>query len=64
MIHADNVKELQSAGVLQNNLGTHEQVVRFFKTVSFNLDQSNFNAYKDVTVKIQLNEAMPGHLFF
>ena len=49
--HADDGKELQSAGVLQNNLGTHEQVADFFNTVSSNLE-SNFHAYKDVRVKI------------
>ena len=50
--HADDVKELQSAGVLQNYLGTHEQVAEFFNTVSSNLE-SNFHAYKDVRVKIR-----------
>ncbi|XP_034690165.1 putative UPF0481 protein At3g02645 [Vitis riparia] len=49
--HADDVKELQSAGVLQNNLGTHEEVALFFNTVSANLE-SNFHAYKDVRVRI------------
>ena len=50
--HADDVKELQSAGVLQNNLGTHEEVALFFNTVSADLE-SNFLAYKDVRVKIR-----------
>ncbi|KAJ9681543.1 hypothetical protein PVL29_020423 [Vitis rotundifolia] len=50
--HADDVKELQSAGVLQNNLGTHEEVAEFFNTVSANLE-SNFHAYKDVRVRIR-----------
>ena len=50
--HADDVKELQYAGVLQNYLGTHEQVAEFFNTVSSNLE-SNFHAYKDVRVKIR-----------
>ena len=50
--HADDVKELQSAGVLQNYLDTHEQVAEFFNTVSSNLE-SNFHAYKDVRVKIR-----------
>ena len=50
--HADDVKELQAAGILQNNLGTHEQVADFFNTVSSNLE-SNFHAYKDVRVKIR-----------
>lgn len=50
--HADDVKELQSAGVLQNNLGTHEKVAEFFNTVSANLEP-NFHAYKDVRVKIR-----------
>ena len=50
--HADDVKELQYAGVLQNYLGTHEQVADFFNTVSSNLE-SNFHAYKDVRVKIR-----------
>ena len=42
---------MTSAGVLQNYLGTHEQVAEFFNTVSSNLE-SNFHAYKDVRVKI------------
>ena len=50
--HDDDVKELQSSGILQNNLGTHEQVAEFFNTVSSNLE-SNFHAYKDVRVKIR-----------
>ena len=50
--HADDVKELQSIGILQNNLGTHEEVAQFFNTVSANLE-SNFHAYKDVRVKIR-----------
>ncbi|XP_034709695.1 UPF0481 protein At3g47200-like [Vitis riparia] len=50
--HADDVKELQSAGLLQNNLGTHEEVAEFFNTVSADLE-SNFHAYKDVRVKIR-----------
>ncbi|KAJ9681542.1 hypothetical protein PVL29_020422 [Vitis rotundifolia] len=50
--HADDVKELQSAGVLQNNLGTHEEVAAFFNTVSANLE-SNFRAYKDVRKRIR-----------
>ena len=50
--HADDVKELQSAGILQNNLGTHEQVAEFFNTVSSNLE-SNFHAYREVRVKIR-----------
>ncbi|KAJ9681310.1 hypothetical protein PVL29_020270 [Vitis rotundifolia] len=50
--HADDVKELQSAGVLQNNLGTHEEVAEFFNTVSANL-VSSFLTYKDVRVKIR-----------
>ena len=50
--HADDVKELQSTGVLQNYLSTHEQVAEFFNTVSTNLE-SNFYAYNDVRVKIQ-----------
>ena len=50
--HADDVKELQYAGVLQNYLGTHEQVAEFFNTISSNLE-SNFHAYKDVRVKIR-----------
>ncbi|RVW75254.1 hypothetical protein CK203_047130 [Vitis vinifera] len=39
-------------GVLQNNLGTHEEVAEFFNTVSADLE-SNFLAYKDVRVKIR-----------
>ncbi|KAL6322685.1 hypothetical protein AAG906_015371 [Vitis piasezkii] len=50
--HADDVKELQSIGILQNNLGTHDEVAQFFNTVSANLE-SNFHAYKDVRVKIR-----------
>ena len=50
--HADDVKELQSIGIVQNNLGTHEEVVIFLNTVSTNLE-SNFHAYKDVRVKIR-----------
>ncbi|RVW81214.1 UPF0481 protein [Vitis vinifera] len=50
--HADDVKELQSIGILQNNLGTHEEVAQFFNTVSANLE-SNFHAYKDVRVRIR-----------
>ena len=50
--HADDVKELQSAGVLQNNLGTHEQVAEFFNTLSAKFE-SNFHAYRDVRVKIR-----------
>ena len=50
--HADDVTELQSAGVLQNNLGTHEEVALFFNTVSANLE-SNFHAYNDVRVRIR-----------
>ena len=50
--HDDDVKELQSAGILQNNLGTHEQVAEFFNTVSSNLE-SNYYAYKDVRIKIR-----------
>ncbi|KAL6322722.1 hypothetical protein AAG906_015408 [Vitis piasezkii] len=38
--------------ILQNNLGTHEEVAQFFNTVSANLE-SNFHAYKDVRVKIR-----------
>ena len=49
---ADDIKELQSAGVLQNNLGTHEEVAKFFNTVSAKL-VSNFHAYNDVRVKIR-----------
>ncbi|KAL6322715.1 hypothetical protein AAG906_015401 [Vitis piasezkii] len=49
---ADDIKELQSAGVLQNNLGTHEEVADFFNTVSAKL-VSNFHAYNDVRVKIR-----------
>ena len=52
---ADDVKELQSVGVVQNNLGTHEQVAEFFNTVSANLE-SNFHAYKDVRVKIRKHQ--------
>ena len=50
--NADDVKELQSAGILQNNLDTHEQVADFFNTVSSNLE-SSFHAYQDVKVKIR-----------
>ena len=50
--HADDVKELQSAGVLQNNLGTHEEVAEFFNTVSAKFEP-NFHAYRDVRVKIR-----------
>ncbi|XP_034680024.1 uncharacterized protein LOC117910078 [Vitis riparia] len=49
---ADDIKELQSAGVLQNNLGTHEEVAEFFNTVSTKL-VSNFHAYNNVRVKIR-----------
>ena len=49
--HADDVRELQSIGILQNNLSTHEEVAIFFNTVSTNLE-SNFHTYKDVRVKI------------
>ena len=50
--NADDVKELQSAGILQNNLDTHEQVADFFNTVSSNLE-SNCDPYKVVRVKIR-----------
>ena len=50
--HANDVRELQSIGILQNNLGTHEEVTIFFNTVSTNLE-SNFHAYKYVRVKIR-----------
>ena len=36
--HADDVRELQSIGILQNNLDTHEEVTIFFNTVSTNVD--------------------------
>ena len=52
---ADDVKELQSVGVVQNNLGTHEQVAEFFNTVSANLE-SNFHAYKEVRVRIRKHQ--------
>ena len=52
--HADDVNEIQSAGVFQNYLGTHEQVADFFNTVPFNLE-SNFHAYKDVRFKIRMH---------
>ena len=50
--HADDVWELQSIGILQNNLDTHKEVAIFFNTVSTNLE-SNFNAYKDMRVQIR-----------
>ncbi|XP_034709830.1 uncharacterized protein LOC117932662 [Vitis riparia] len=50
--NADDIKELQSAGVLQNSLGTHEEVADFFNTVSAKL-VSNFRAYSDVRGKIR-----------
>ena len=49
--HADDVRELQSIKILQNNLDTHKEVVIFFNKASTNLE-SNFNAYKDVRVQI------------
>ena len=50
--HADDIKELQSAGVLQNYLGTHEEAAEFFNTVSANLE-SNPRTYINVIVKIR-----------
>ena len=56
--HADDVRELQSIKILQNNLGTHEEVTIFFNTVSANLE-SNFHAYKNIRVKIRKH--LQGH---
>ena len=50
--HVDDVRELQSIEIHQNNLDTHEEAATFFNTVSTNLE-SNFHAYKDIRVKIQ-----------
>ena len=50
--HVDDVRELQSIKIHQNNLDTHEEVAIFFNTVSANLE-SNFHVYKDVRVKIR-----------
>ena len=53
--HADDVKELEYAGVLQNYLGTHQQVADFFNL------ESNSHAYKHVRIKIWMHFASHYH---